>query len=85
MTPGSTAALVTVACNVIGAGLMVAGWVGVSGRGTWDGQLSSFNVAVLGLLLATVANAVLVLRRWAAVEHRAAVILTSRPRVEELR
>jgi energy-converting hydrogenase Eha subunit C len=62
--------LPTVVLNVAGLALLVAGWVAVSGRVTLAAQAPYINLAVAGLLLAGIGNALYLMAMRRTLEDR---------------
>ena len=64
------AALPTVVLNVVGLLLLVAGWAAVSGKVTLSDQAPYLNIALAGLLLAGVGNALYIMATRRTLENR---------------
>ena len=64
------AALPTVVLNVVGLVLLVAGWATVSGKVTLADQAPYLNIAVAGLLLAGIGNALYIMATRRSLEQR---------------
>jgi protein-S-isoprenylcysteine O-methyltransferase Ste14 len=60
----------TVVLNVVGLVLLVAGWAAVSGKVTLADQAPYMNIAVTGLLLAGIGNALYIMATRRALENR---------------
>jgi hypothetical protein len=56
--------------NLAGFGLLIAAWVAVSGRTTLSAQFPFINLAVAGLLLAGVGNALFIMGQRRLVDER---------------
>lgn len=56
--------------NLAGFGLLIGAWVAVSGRTTLAGQLPFINLAVAGMLLAGVGNALFIMGQRRLVDER---------------
>ena len=67
-----TASFPTVVLNVAGLALLVAGWAAVSGRVTLSAQAPYLNLAVAGILLAGVGNALYIMALRRSLEERLA-------------
>ena len=63
-------ALPTVVLNVAGLALLVAGWAAVSGRVTLADQAPYLNLAMAGLLLAGIGNALYLMATRRTLEER---------------
>ena len=63
-------ALPTVVLNVAGLALLVAGWVAVSGRVTLADQAPYLNLALAGILLAGIGNALYLMATRRTLEQR---------------
>ena len=63
-------ALPTVVLNVAGLALLVAGWAAVSGGVTLAGQAPYLNLAMAGLLLAGIGNALYIMATRRTLEER---------------
>jgi drug/metabolite transporter (DMT)-like permease len=63
-------AVPTIVLNVAGLLLLVLGWVAVSGQVTLSDQAPSLNIAVAGLLLAGVGNALYLMSTRRTLEAR---------------
>jgi protein-S-isoprenylcysteine O-methyltransferase Ste14 len=66
------AARPTVVLNVVGLVLLVLGWMAVSGKVTLSDQAPYLNIAVAGLLLAGVGNALYLMAARRTLEARLA-------------
>jgi hypothetical protein len=66
----TTSGLPTVVLNVAGLALLVAGWVAVSGRVTLADQAPYLNLAMAGLLLAGIGNALYIMATRRTLEER---------------
>jgi hypothetical protein len=60
----------TVALNVVGLALLVAGWAAVSGKVTLSAQAPYVNIALAGILLAGVGNALYIMALRRSLEAR---------------
>ena len=60
----------TVVLNVVGLVLLALGWVAVSGKVTLSDQAPYLNIAVAGLLLAGVGNALYIMATRRTLENR---------------
>ena len=60
----------TVVLNVVGLGLLVAGWAAVSGKVTLRAQGPYLNLAVAGILLAGIGNALYIMALRRTLEER---------------
>ena len=67
-------AVPTIVLNVVGLLLLVLGWVAVSGRVTLRTQAPYVNLAVAGLLLAGVGNALYIMATRRTLEHRLHIV-----------
>jgi hypothetical protein len=67
-------ALPTVVLNVVGLVLLVAGWATVSGEVTLADQAPYLNIAVAGLLLAGIGNALYIMATRRTLEARLAEV-----------
>ena len=63
-------AVPTIVLNVAGLVLLVLGWVAVSGKVTLSDQAPSLNIAVAGLLLAGIGNALYLMATRRTLEAR---------------
>ena len=63
-------ALPTVVLNVAGLALLIAGWAAVSGRVTLADQAPYLNLAMAGLLLAGIGNALYIMATRRMLEER---------------
>ena len=63
-------ALPTVVLNVVGLVLLVLGWAAVSGKVTLSDQAPYLNIAVAGLLLAGIGNALYIMATRRTLEDR---------------
>ena len=64
------AALPTVVLNVVGLLLLVAGWAAVSGKVTLADQAPYLNLALAGILLAGIGNALYIMATRRTLENR---------------
>lgn len=64
------AALPTVVLNVVGLVLLIAGWATVSGEVTLADQAPYLNIAVAGLFLAGLGNALYIMATRRTLENR---------------
>ena len=62
--------LPAVVLNLVGLGLLIAGWAAVSGRVTLAGQTPYLNLAVAGILLAGIGNALYIMALRRSLEQR---------------
>jgi TctA family transporter len=65
-----TDVLGTVLLNLIGLGLLVAGWATVSGKTRLADQMPSLNLAVAGIVIVGIGNALYLMNQRRTVEAR---------------
>lgn len=65
-----TSGLPTVVLNLVGLALLVAGWAAVSGRVTLSEQAPYLNLAVGGILIAGIGNALYIMATRRTLEER---------------